>query len=228
MIHTLQIKDLQFFLQMQLYIQKQDMDNLKVYCDPKIQQDLINIKENIPWFARIMIYPELKSDKNLINGKTFEEYTNKNDVFFGTCHLTQTVLPKPATVKPHSYIFVEDYKGDYGLQKLADLCEKNSIKLLSLHSFNKTTTNTQIDKNKYSFCDKLAIIHNCVGYVGYDYSLLAPIAYRYLRKRKICILKSDKIEYIENILKYHPAKDLDFLYNTVTDFLENKNVWPDE
>jgi hypothetical protein len=227
MIHTLNVKDLQFFLQMQLYIQKQEMDNLKVYCDPKIQQDLINIKENISWFAKIMIYPELKFENNLINGKTFEEYTKKNDVFYGTCHLTQNILPKPANVKPNNYIFVEDYKGDYNLPNLAKLSEKNNIKLLSLQSFNKTTTNTQIDKTKYNFCDKLAIIHNCAGYVGYDYSLFAPVAYRFLRKRKICILKSNKIDYIENIIKYHPAKDLEFLYNDLADFLENKNVWPD-
>lgn len=226
MIHTLNVQDLQFFIQMQLYIQKQDIDNLKIYCNHKIAQDLINIKENIPWFSKIMIYPELKSDKNLINEKTFEEYTNKNEVFYGTCHLTQITFPKPANIKSDNYIFVEDYKGDYSLPKLATIAESNNIKLVSLQSFNKTTTNTQIDKTKYSFCDKLGIIHNCVGYIGYDYSLLATVAYRYLRKRKICIMKSEKIDYIENILKYHPAKDLEFMYNNVTDFIENKNIWP--
>ena len=227
MIHTLQVADLQFFIQMQLFIPKEDIDNLKVYCLPTIQQDLINIKENIPWFSRMMIYPEVKIECNLINNKTFEEYTTKNEVYYGTCHLVQNNFAKPQSIKTDNYIFVEDYKGDYSLPKLADMCEAKGIKLVSLQSFKKTTKNTQIDKTKYTFCEKLGIIQNCAGYVGYDYSVFAPIAYRYLRKRKICILKSDKIDYIENILKYHPAKDLEFLYNDVADFLENKTLWPD-
>ncbi len=73
MIHRLEIKDMQFFIQMQQFMSKEETDKVKIKCNINVFQDLLNIKENYPWFSLISIYPTEAETQNLVNDKVLED-----------------------------------------------------------------------------------------------------------------------------------------------------------
>ncbi len=213
---------------MQQFMSKEETDKVKIKCNINVFQDLLNIKENYPWFSLISIYPTEAETQNLVNDKVLEDYCLKNHVFYINCNFKSKKFDKPERIKADKYFFVEDYKGDNFLKIFNAMCKKNNITLYSLQSFKQTIDNVQIDKTKYSFCEKIGIIQNAYGYLGTDTSVFAPIAYRYKKNCKLCILADKEKNYVDTMIRFQPCTDIDFTYNNLGEFIEDKSKWPEE
>ena len=219
MIHSLTVKDLGFFLQMQQFISKQELSRLKVTCSQDVYGNILTICSKLSEFKNVNVIKSNTVTNNLVNDVRFVDHAMKRPLQYHNCKLCLANLDTIPSLTNKKYIYLEDYKGDNDLVKLTEFAKSQDATIYSNHSLKKSVPNTIIDKKKYDILEVIGIIKQAWGYIGYDYSNFAPIAYKYRRKINLWVLRTDTMINEEVILKFYPAENLDFMYNSITDFI---------
>jgi len=219
MIYSLTVKNLGFFLQIQQFISAKEFCHLKIVCDPTVFEDIKAICNSIKEFSNVNVLVSNDVKTNLINEKKFTDFALKTPLQDWNCKLTLNSFNTVPKLDNKKYIYLEDYRGDYDLHNFATAAQKMGLILYSTVSLKKVVPNVIIDKTKYNIIEKLGIMQNSSGYVGYDYSNYGPIAYKFRNRFFCCILRTNTMIDEELLLKYYPARDLSFLYNNLGELI---------
>ena len=213
---------------MQAFCSKQEFDKMKVICDKNTSKDLYNLIENIPLFKNISVIEKDVVDQNTINGHELTPYVKKRGMPFTKCKLGLQKFEVPQKFKDKRYIFVDEYYGDSSLPALEKCAIENDFLLLNLSAFKKSVKNSLVDKTKYTFTEKLAILQNAIGYLGYDYSLLSSVADKYKARKNVGIIATTSLTLPELFFKFYPSDNFGHFYNKIDDYLNTFNLWQKE
>jgi len=224
MIRTLTCKNMNFFILMQAYCSKQEFDKLKLYCDPSITADLVNLTLNIPLFQNIEIIEKSDITENLVNKNSLVAYIKKYSMPYTKCKLSLQTFEAPDKFKDKKYIYVDEYYGDNHINSLEKCAIENDFLLYNQASFKKSIKNSLVDKAKHTITEKIGILQNAIGYLGFDYSLLSSVAEKYKTRKKIGIVETTKLSAPEIFFKFYPYESFFHFYNNVEEFASNFNI----
>jgi hypothetical protein len=204
---------------MQQFVSKEELSRLKVTCSQDAYNDVVTICSKLSEFKNVNVIKSNTVTHNLVNDVKFVDHAIKKPLTYRNCKICLANLDTIPSLTNKKYIYLEDYKGDHDLVKLTEFAKSQDAVIYSNHSLKKAVTNTIIDKKKYDILETIGILKQAWGYIGYDYSNFAPIAYKYRRRINLCVLRTDTMINEEVILKFYPAENLDFMYNSITDFI---------
>lgn len=219
MIHVLHCKDINFFTQVQMFINENELMKLEVIAHPSIQKDMESFINEFTAFKKIKLTIDQDVSLNLIDDNEILTYFKKRQPTYSNCKISHQAENTLDKLKNEKYIYVEDFKGDKNLATLADKAKEYGYVLFANHSFCQVIPNVIIDKKRYSLLQKWGMIQHSAGYIGLDTSLFAPAAYHKRYYTKVCILKTEDYIAEDLFLRFYPEENDEFMYNNVVDYI---------
>lgn len=213
---------------MQAYCSDEEIEQAKIYCLPELENNIKSVCNTVRTLKPFQIIPKENILNNTVNGKDLLTYVQIKKIYYWKCKITLQEMPTLPKLVDKKYILVEDYIGDQNLNLLEKTAIKHDIQLFSTNSFSKQIKNTIIDKSKYSLIQKIGILQNAFGYIGYDYSLLSHLGFKFKNRLKTCIIATPEQTLSELYFKFHPTKNFDFMYNSLVDYLDYLEKWHEE
>lgn len=219
MIHVLHCKDINFFTQVQMFINENELMKLEVIAHPSIQKGMESFINEFTAFKKIKLTIDPDVSINLIDDDEVLTYFRKRQPTYSNCKISHQAENTLDKLKNEKYIYVEDFKGDKNLATLADKAKEYGYILFANHSFCQVIPNVIIDKKRYSLLQKWGMIQHAAGYIGLDTSIFAPAAYHKRYYTKVCILKTEDYITEDLFLRFYPEENDEFMYNNVVDYI---------
>lgn len=213
---------------MQAYLSDAELEKTKIHCLPELENDIKSVCQTVRTLKSLTVIPKENILQNTVNGRDLLSYVLIKKIYYWKCKISLQEMPTLPKLVDKKYILVEDYIGDQNIGLLEKIAVKHNIQLFSFNSFTKQIKNTIIDKSKYSLIQKIGILQNAFGYIGYDYSLLSHLGFKFKNRLKTCIIATPEQTLSELYFKFHPTKDFAFMYNCLPDYLDYLDKWHEE
>ena len=201
----LEIENTCYFVEIDGYCSKKQLEELTVYTNKKNFNDVFAIKKYIPCYKN-MVVVEKEICENKINDKIAMEYFLRGHLpFFGNNIWQTSEISLPFDLN-FDYIYVEDYDDLTDLEIYAGLMQ---AKIFSTKSFKRRSDKVFSFKSQLSIIERIHLVKNAKFYFGYDYSCLSPLAKHFLGN-KTKIFKTNKLTDEQLMFRFINEDNIDF------------------
>jgi hypothetical protein len=215
---SISIKDIGFFLVAEQFMSQDELDRTDILINKKDMEEMELLKGHFSYFKNInLIEDEVKENRtrhtnmvNMINNKDIRHYGSR--IYQFSEYKCQIPIKTP-------YVYVEDYNGYKNLDYLENLAHEKGFVYFSTTPIVRYSKYFIIKRDRYNILERLHILKNAIGYIGFDKSFFSYFAIRSFDEPQRIIMPSGMMTEKETSLKFHPLEDLSFIHDDFSELM---------
>jgi len=215
---SLAVKDIGSFLLLEQFMSQQEINSTNIIVNKRDIDELNVLKINIPEFANLNLVEDEVKENIFMYNDLYRRVVCREIKHVGSRVYYSSKLGCTLPIKT-PYVYVEDYNAYNNLDYLENLAQEKGFVYFSANPIVGYSKYFIIKRERYNILEKLHIMKNAIGYIGFDKSLNSNFAYLNFDENRRIIMPSGVETETDLKLKFYPIDDLSFIHDDFSEFM---------